>query len=232
MEISRRVTIAWITAAASATLTACDSEPASKGPQIGRWKDLVVEPVKAAGYGQDPNLVEPVTPWPLTLDKPQRETLRIAADLMIPADDHSPSAGSLNIDAFIDEWISAPYPVMQADRALIMSGLAWLDAESQHQSGRSFARASEAERRKVFDLVAWKNKVQPDYARPRRILRAPAHVDDRRLLFAARRHEGYRLYGQRTQRRRISRPHARGAGASERCAHQAEPQTGLAWPSF
>jgi hypothetical protein len=166
MEISRRVTIAWITAAASATLTACDSEPASKGPQIGRWKDLVVEPVRAAGYGQDPNLVEPVTPWPLTLDRSQRETLRIAADLMLPADDHSPSAGSLNIDAFIDEWISAPYPVMQADRALIMSGLAWLDAESQHQSGKSFAQGSEAERRKVFDLVAWKNKVQPDYARP------------------------------------------------------------------
>jgi len=166
MEISRRVTIAWITAAASATLTACDSEPPAKGPAIGRWRDLIVEPVKAAGYGQDPNLVEPSTPWPLTLDKSQREILRIAADLMIPADDHSPSAGSLNIDAFIDEWISAPYPVMQADRELLISGLAWLDAESEHQSGKSFAQASDAERRKVFDLVAWKNKVQPGYARP------------------------------------------------------------------
>jgi hypothetical protein len=166
MEISRRVTLAWITAAASATLTACDSERASTGPQIGRWKDLALEPLKAPGYGQDPNLVEPVTPWPLTLDKAQRETLRIAADLMLPADDHSPSAATLNIDAFIDEWISAPYPVMQADRSLLISGLAWLDAESEHQSGKSFAQASDAQRRAVFDTVAFKNKVQPDYARP------------------------------------------------------------------
>ena len=166
MEISRRVTIAWITAAASATLTACDSEPPSKGPAIGRWKDLIVEPVKAAGYGQDPNLVDPVTPWPLTLDKSQRETLRIAADLMLPADDRSPSGAALNIDAFIDEWISAPYPVMQADRELLISGLAWLDAESEHRFSKNFAQASDAERRQVFDLVAWKTKVQPDYARP------------------------------------------------------------------
>jgi hypothetical protein len=166
MEISRRVTLAWITAAATSTLTACDSEPQSKGPQIGRWKDLVLEPLKSPGYGQDPNLVEPVTPWPLTLDKSQRETLRIAGDLMLPADDHSPSAATLNIDAFIDEWVSAPYPVMQADRELLISGLAWLDAESEHLSNKTFAQASDAERRKVFDLVAWKNKVQPDYARP------------------------------------------------------------------
>ncbi len=166
MEISRRVTLAWITAAASSTLTACDSEPPSKGPQIGRWKDLVLEPLKAPGYGQDPNLVEPVTPWPLTLNKSQRETLRIAADLMLPADDHSPSAGTLHIDAFIDEWVSAPYPVMQADRPLIVSGLAWLDAESQHRFSRNFAQASDAQRREVFDTVAFKDKVQPDYARP------------------------------------------------------------------
>jgi len=166
MEISRRVTLAWITAAASTTLTACDSQSPSKGPQIGRWKDLVLEPLKAPGYGQDPNLVEPVTPWPLTLDKSQRETLRIAADLMLPADEHSPSAATLNIDAFIDEWVSAPYPVMQADRELIISGLAWLGAESEHQSGNSFAKASGAQRRAVFDTVAFKNKVQPDYARP------------------------------------------------------------------
>ena len=68
--------------------------------------------------------------------------------------------------AFIDEWISAPYPVMRADRELLISGLAWLDAESEHLSNTSFAQASDADRRKVFDLVAWKNKVQPDYARP------------------------------------------------------------------
>ena len=107
-----------------------------------------------------------VTPWPLTLDKKQRESLRIAADLMLPADDHSPSAGTLHIDAFIDEWVSAPYPAMQADRPLIVSGLAWLDAESQHRFNRTFAQASDAQRRAIFDTVAFKDKVHPDYAKP------------------------------------------------------------------
>ena len=166
MSVSRRVTLGWIAAASSTTaLLGCDSQ-APKAPKVGRWEDVALQPLTAPGYGQDPNLVDPMVPWPLTLNPSQRETLRIAADLMLPADAHSPSAGTLHLDAFIDEWISAPYPVMQADRELLISGLAWLDAESEHQSGKSFAQASDAERRKVFDLVAWKNKVQPGYARP------------------------------------------------------------------
>jgi hypothetical protein len=92
--------------------------------------------------------------------------LRIAADLMLPADSHSPSAGTLHLDAFIDEWISAPYPVMQADRPLIVSGLAWLDAESSHRFSKTFAQGSDAQRREVFNTVAFKDKVAPDYARP------------------------------------------------------------------
>jgi hypothetical protein len=167
-SVSRRVTLAWIAAASTTTALAtagCDSE-SPKGPQIGRWKDIALEPLTAPGYGQDPNLVEPVTPWPLTLKPSQRKSLRIAADLMLPADSHSPSGAALHLDAFIDEWISAPYPVMQADRSLIVSGLAWLDAESAHKSGKAFAQASDAQRRTVFDTVAFKDKVQPDYVRP------------------------------------------------------------------
>ena len=166
MSISRRVTLGWIAAASSTTaLLGCDSQ-APKAPKVGRWEDVALQPLTAPGYGQDPNLVDPMVPWPLTLNPSQRETLRIAADLMLPADAHSPSAGTLHLDAFIDEWISAPYPVMQADRPLIVSGLAWLDAESDHRFGKNFAQASDAQRREVFDSVAFKDKVKPDFVRP------------------------------------------------------------------
>lgn len=166
-QISRRVTLGWIAAASTTAfaLAGCDSEPA-RGPQTGNWKDIALQPVTAKGYGLDPNLVEPTVPWPLTLDKAQRESLRIAADLMLPADDRSPSGSALHIDAFIDEWVSAPYEAQQTDRGLIVSGLAWMDAESTQRFGKNFARASDAQRREIFDLVAFKKKVQTGYERP------------------------------------------------------------------
>lgn len=166
-QISRRVTLGWIAAASSTAfaMAGCDSQ-APKGPQTGNWKDIALRPVQARGYGLDPNLVEPSVPWPLTLDTAQRGSLKIAAALMLPADDHSPSGGALNLDAFIDEWISAPYEAQQADRSLIVSGLAWLDAESTQRFGKAFALAGDAQRREIFDLVAFKNKVATGYEKP------------------------------------------------------------------
>jgi hypothetical protein len=172
-EISRRVTLAWIAAASSSALATagCESVPAAAPaatpvPPASLWKDLTLSPVVAPGYGQDPDLNKPVIPWPLTLDGQQRETLRIAADLMLPADAHSPSGGALHLDAFVDEWVSAPYPQQRADRSLVLAGLSWLDAESMHRFGQDFAHAGDAQRREIFDLVAFRKNVQPGYGRP------------------------------------------------------------------
>ena len=163
MEISRRVTLSWIAAASSSLAVAgCDSKDA----QVGLWKDLPLEPIQAKGYGLDAKLTEPTVPWPLTLDPAQRESLRIAADLMLPADGHSPSAGTLHLDAFIDEWVSAPYPVQQKDRDLILSGLAWLDAESAQRFKADFRKAGDAQRRQVFDAIAFKKSIKPGYEKP------------------------------------------------------------------
>jgi hypothetical protein len=166
-EISRRVTLSWIAAASSSlAVSGCDSQDASKIAQTGLWKDLALEPIQAKGYGLDAKLTAPTVPWPLTLEPLQRESLRIAADLMLPADAHSPSAGTLHLDAFIDEWVSAPYPVQQKDRDLILSGLAWLDAESSQRFKLDFRKASDAQRREVFDAIAFKKKIKPGYERP------------------------------------------------------------------
>jgi len=165
MEISRRVTLAWVAAATASPWTVASVEPAQAQP-MGLWKEIDVTPITAGGYGQDPNLVKPTAPWPLTLTQDQRAVLRIAADLILPADSHSPSAGSLPIDAFIDEWVSAPYDQQRRDRVIILSGLAWLDAESNARFSHSFAQASDTERRAIFDSIAYRAKVQPGYERP------------------------------------------------------------------
>lgn len=167
-EISRRVTLSWIAAASSSLLVVagCDSKGPANQAQTGLWKDLKLEPVKAKGYGLDAKLTAPTVPWPLTLDPAQRESLRIAADLMLPADSHSPSAGTLHLDAFIDEWVSAPYPVQQQDRELLLSGLAWLDAETAQRFGNDFRKASDKQRREIFDAIAFKKTIKPGYERP------------------------------------------------------------------
>ena len=165
-SISRRETLAWMSAALASPWVTGVAEPAFAQGDMGLWKDVDVTAITGPGYGTDPSLVKPSVPWPLTLSDDQRASLRIAADLMLPADDRSPSGSALGLDAFIDEWISAPYPDQQRDRRLILSGLLWLDAESNARFGHDFAAASDSERRAIFDRIAFKAKVQPGYGRP------------------------------------------------------------------
>jgi len=84
------------------------------------------------GYGSDPDLSKnyrPGEPWPLTLTAEQRRLSGIVSDLIIPADDRSPSASAMGVVDFIDEWVSAPYPDFQRDRGIVLGGFEWLDEE-------------------------------------------------------------------------------------------------------
>ena len=164
-EISRRVTLAWIAAASASALAPGSSVAEETKPPAG-WDNIIIPPVTAPGYGHDPDLKAGSVPWTLTLNPHQRAVLRLAADLMLPADARSPSGGTLPLDAFLDEWISAPYPQQQQDRALIMPGLAWMDGETKGRFGLDFVSASDAQRRAVFDTIAFRNNVQPGYERP------------------------------------------------------------------
>ena len=164
-EISRRVTLAWI-AAASASAFAPPASGAAEDGSAAAWSDAALPPVNAPGYGHDPDLNAAAVPWPLTLNPHQRASVRLAADLMLPADPRSPSGGSLSLDAFIDEWISAPYPAQRQDRAMIVPGLAWLDEETRLRFGQDFVSADETQRRAVFDSIAFRDKIRPGYERP------------------------------------------------------------------
>ena len=165
MTVSRRVTLGWITAAAVSPWAAeAQPLPEPRTPQVATWKEINSD-VIAQGYGQDPNLVKPTVPWPLTLDDNQRAIVKICAGLMLPADAHSPSAATLPVDAFIDEWVSAPYPQQQSDRHIIISGLAWLDAEAMQRFKADFQHISDDQRKVIFDLVAWRGRVAPTHER-------------------------------------------------------------------
>lgn len=144
MTPSRRATMQWMLAAAALPLArwtpdaAAAQGTATPLPVVADWPGPVPPLPPTNGYGRDPTLMEPKVVWPLTLGKAQRMMVDMLADMMLPADAVSPGAAKLGVGAFVDEWISAPYPAQQADRALILGGLAWLDRQSEVQHRKAF----------------------------------------------------------------------------------------------
>jgi hypothetical protein len=171
MSISRRATLAWVAGAVAVGALASPwllghTAKIADPDAPPNWPKLDLQPITARGYGSDPDLVDPSVPWPLTMSPTQRAHAKTVSGMILPADAHSPSAADLPIDAFIDEWISAPYPQQQEDRVLILSGLGWLDAECKARFGGDFASVSDAQRRAVLDDIAWQGRIKPGYELP------------------------------------------------------------------
>ena len=72
----------------------------------------------------------------------------------------------LGVPAFINEWVSAPYPDQHEDRKLIIPGLAWLDTESKTRNGVIFANADAGAQKLILDDIAFKDKVKPGLEMP------------------------------------------------------------------
>jgi len=162
--VSRRTTLAWFTAALSAL-------PASaKGSSLDgtKWPEVTLPPVTARGYGVDPDLADPKVPWPLTMSTGELKTTSTLCDMILPADGEASSASAVGVPAFINEWVSAPYPNQQRDRKLIIAGLLWLDAESNLRSKKNFTEASNAQRAAICDDIAFKDKVKTGFETPAR----------------------------------------------------------------
>jgi hypothetical protein len=122
---------------------------------------------KARRTGTDPDLLKTYRPgelWPLSLDAAERRCAAALCALIIPADERSPSAADLEVQVFIDEWVSAPYPQHVKDKALIRQGLAWLDAESRRRFERDFAGATLEQQRALCDAICWAEKAAPELA--------------------------------------------------------------------
>jgi len=146
--MDRRTTIKWV-------LTASAAWPFLE--RGGARADSRADSVPAVrGYGTDPVLTRNYTPgelWPLTLTAAQRRLAGILSDIIVPADDHSPSASAVGVVEFIDEWVSAPYPAHRKDRDVVLGGFAWLDAESARRFGREFSDLDPALQHRICDDI-------------------------------------------------------------------------------
>ena len=148
-RIDRRVAIKWmLTAAAALTVV--------RHPAFGAASAPTAAAPSGRGYGTDPELNKSYNPgdfWPLTLTEAQRRAVTALCDTIVPADEKSGSASSVGVPDFIDEWISAPYPEQQQDRAQILEGLAWIEAESRTRFEVDFAAAAPAQQTALCDLI-------------------------------------------------------------------------------
>lgn len=152
--INRRTAVQWMFAAAAAT---------ALSPQLARGKEWVAA---RNGYGTDPDLAKNYRPgelWPLTFTAAQRRTVAALCDVIIPADADSPSASAVGVVDFLDEWVSAPYPDQVADRAIVLPGLAWIDAEAQRRFGKDFAGLAGPQQAAICDDVCHAARAKPEF---------------------------------------------------------------------
>jgi hypothetical protein len=146
--MDRRTTIKWVLAAGAAW-------PLAKVGSAGGAASSAASS-EVHGYGTDPKLLATYHPgefWPLTLDAHQRQLAGVLADIIIPADDRSPSASAVGAVDFIDEWVSAPYPEHRSDRTVVVAGFVWLDAEAARRSGKAFADLGAAEQHAICEGI-------------------------------------------------------------------------------
>lgn len=157
IRVTRREAIQWV-AAAGATLGLAPGSVLAAGAAS----------VDARPYGTDPVLNRTYKPgdlWPLTLAAGQRRTAAALCDLVLPADERSPAASAVGVPDFVDEWISAPYPVQQADRGVVLEGLAWIDAEAQRRFGKDFASLDPAQQGAIADDICHRPRAKAEFAR-------------------------------------------------------------------
>lgn len=163
-RMDRRVAIKWmLTAAASVTALGRTGASAAAADAGAR----VPAPLKAKGYGPDPSMVKIYKPgdvWPLTFTDEQRKTAAALCDVIIPADETSPSASAVGVTDFLDEWVSSPYPGQAGDRRTILDGLAWIDAESQKRFALGFAALSVEQQTAICDDICHPGKAKPEHA--------------------------------------------------------------------
>jgi hypothetical protein len=156
-QLSRRQALQWVMAVAAAS-SLPGSVYSNAAPTV---------PVTAIkGYGVDPDLVQihkPGSLWPLTFTPEQRKTAIALADVILPKDEYGPAASEVGVIALLDEWISAPYPTQQADRSVILDGLAWLDSESANRFQKPFADVPIEEKHAICDDIRHSHTAKPAF---------------------------------------------------------------------
>jgi hypothetical protein len=114
--------------------------------------------VRALSFAQ--STIRPIAFTPAFFTAHEWETVRVLVDLIIPKDARSGSATEALVPEFMD-FILNENSGMQTP---VRGGLAWLDDESRERFGQTFSGATDPERRKILDDIAWPKRARPEFS--------------------------------------------------------------------
>ena len=152
LALSRRMAVKAMLAMGAAPGISLSAEVETASPLPG--VSLRRHGAAPKGTPTDPHLRQGLVPWQRTLDDEALQTLAALCDLILPEDERSPSASALGCHDFIDEWVSAPYPNQQRDRAILLDGLDWLAEESESRfQQNTFTSLTENQQKAICDDI-------------------------------------------------------------------------------
>lgn len=111
------------------------------------------------GTPSDPDLINSKVTWEMKLEKSELVTLAALCDMIIPADEKSPSASSVGAHDYINEWASRPGG--DASLVRIRGGLIWIDRESMTRFSKPFHQATDAQRAAICDDICFLPNAKP-----------------------------------------------------------------------
>ena len=168
--MDRREALKVITAAAATAALADGLLPASSEAQRvvapGPKPKIAAAPPQVGGPRgtlTDPVLLNAKANWPRLLSATEMATLSALCDMIIPADEKSPSASTVGAPAYINEHVSAPYDWAEASLVRVRGGLGWLDLESQRRFARRFVTLTNAERTQICDDICYWPDAKPQF---------------------------------------------------------------------
>lgn len=162
--VSRRTALKVIASAAAlgaAPSCAPDDSTRSAHETLSGFDPLPPSNPLAAGTLTDPDLLAPVVPWEMVLTDEEMRLVAVLADMIIPADERSPSAADLGVPAYVNEFVSAPGH--EEHLLLVRAGLAWLNRAARERFGAvGFPELDDAQRRAICDEIAYEPATPDD----------------------------------------------------------------------
>jgi hypothetical protein len=142
MDVTRRNLIQILTAASAASQASAQEHQHPTAPPAA--------PAKPLTYDRK------------VFDDHQWRTVRLLCDLILPADERSPSASAAGVPEFIDDWLDFRRREDGNDglAAQIQGGLAWLDSEARRLFQKDFALTTEDQQKQIVDRIAWPAKAK------------------------------------------------------------------------
>ncbi len=118
---------------------------------VKRAREAVVEAQRTAALTGKPYA-------PTFFTAHEYDTVRLLADLILPADERSGSATDSGAPEFMD-FILTTYPDNQV---AVRGGLAWMDNECRDRYDQPFLTCTAAQRTALLDDIAWPAKAKPE----------------------------------------------------------------------